>query len=155
MASFNKVILIGNLTSDVELKQSTSGVSVCSFSIAVNRKMAKNGECDFINIVAWRQTAEFVSKYFTKGKPILVCGQLQTRSWTDNQGQKRYATEVVADEVSFVGANEEQKKPTENASANGFTPGTTAHMPNAYVQPNFAPQTPQFEEIPSDDTLPF
>lgn len=150
MASFNKVILIGNLTSDVELKQSTSGVSVCSFSIAVNRKMAKNGECDFINIVAWRQTAEFVSKYFTKGKPILVCGQLQTRSWTDNQGQKRYATEVVAEEVSFVGASEEQKKP-----AATFTPDMKGYMPNAYAQPNFAPQTPQFEEIPTDYTLPF
>ena len=99
MASFNKVILIGNMVADPELKQSTSGISVCSFNIAVNRRFKnENGQqdCDFISIVTWRQQAEFVSKYFKKGKPILVCGQLQTRTWTDNQGSKRYATEVVA-----------------------------------------------------------
>ena len=106
MASFNKVILIGNMTADPELKQTQGGVSVCSFSIAVNRRFAKADQAqqsvDFINIVTWRQQAEFVSRYFKKGNPILVCGQLQTRSWNDNQGQKRYATEVIADEVSFV-----------------------------------------------------
>ena len=142
--SFNKVILIGNLTADPELKQSTSGVSVCSFSIAVNRKMAKNGECDFITIVAWRQTAEFVSKYFKKGKPILVCGQLQTRTWTDNQGNKRYATEVVADEVSFVGNNESSGEPKTNAP-------TMPYMPTAYSTQN----SQNFEEIPNDEGLPF
>ena len=107
MASFNKVILMGNMTADPELKQTTAGTSVCSFSIAVNRRFAKSEQgqqsVDFINIVTWRQSAEFVSRYFKKGNPILVCGQLQTRTWTDNQGAKRYATEVVADEVSFVG----------------------------------------------------
>ena len=106
MASFNKVILIGNMTADPEIKQTTSGVSVCSFSIGVNRPYAdaEKGQqtVDFINVVAWRQTAEFVSRYFKKGKPILVCGELQTRTWTDNDGQKRYSTEVVANEVSFV-----------------------------------------------------
>ena len=138
MASFNKVILIGNMCSDPELKQTPSGVSTCSFSIAVNRKMAKNGEVDFINIVTWRQTAEFVTKYFTKGKPILVCGQIQTRSWTDNQGQKRYATEVVADEVSFVGANNtEQDKPQGNAP----------YMPSEYQS--------KMDEVPNDGDLPF
>lgn len=141
MASFNKVILIGNLTADVELKQSTSGVSVCSFSIAVNRKMAKNNECDFINIVAWRQTAEFVSRYFKKGMPILVCGQLQTRTWTDNQGQKRYATEVVADEVAFVGNNSSNEAKSESQT----------NIPSAYTGIN----NQNFEEIPDDGTLPF
>lgn len=141
MASFNKCILIGNLTADPELKQSTSGVSVCSFSIAVNRKMAKNNECDFITVVTWRQTAEFVSRYFTKGKPILVCGQLQTRTWTDNQGQKRYATEVVADEVSFVGSNESSEAKSQ--------PST--YTPSAYGGSN----APQFEEIPQQEGLPF
>ena len=105
MASFNKVILIGNMTADPELKQTQTGTSVCSFSIAVNRRFSKNEQgqtVDFINIVAWRQSADFVCRYFKKGNPILICGQLQTRTWTDNQGQKRYATEVVADEVSFV-----------------------------------------------------
>ena len=139
MASFNKVILIGNMTSNPELKQTQSGTSVCSFSIAVNRKFAKDGEqaCDFINIQTWRQTAEFVAKHFTKGKPILVCGQLQTRTWTDNNGQKRYATEVVADEVSFVGSNEDQKKPSPNVP----------YVPGEYQS--------QMEEVPTDDSLPF
>lgn len=128
--AFNKVILIGNLTQDPELRQTPSGVSTCSFSIAVNRKMAKNNECDFFTIVTWRQTAEFVSRYFKKGKPILVCGQLQNRSWTDQQGNKRYATEVVADEVSFVGNSE----------------GSTEAK---------APEQPRFEEISSAEGLPF
>ena len=105
--AFNKAILVGNLVADPELKQTPQGTSVCSFRIAVQRRFAKNNEqgqptADFINIVAWRQTAEFVCKYFRKGKPILVCGQIQTRTWTDQQGGKRYETEVVADEVSFV-----------------------------------------------------
>lgn len=143
MASFNKVILIGNMTADPELKQTASGISVCSFSIAVNRKFAKDGEqaCDFITIQTWRQTAEFVSKHFKKGKPILVCGQLQQRTWTDNQGNKRYATEVVADEVSFVGNNE-------NATETKSQPST--YTPNAYGGNN-----PQFEEVPNDGDLPF
>ena len=140
MASFNKVILIGNMTANPELKQSTSGVSVCSFSIAVNRRFkdeSGNTACDFINIVAWRQSAEFVCKFFKKGQPILVCGQLQTRTWTDNQGQKRYATEVVADEVSFVGNN------SSNTDAKPY-------MPEAYTTNN-----QNFEEIPNDGSLPF
>lgn len=142
MASFNKVILIGNMTSDPELKQSTSGVSVCSFSIAVNRKYNKDGnnECDFITIVAWRQQAEFVSKYFKKGKPILVCGQLQTRSWTDKQGNKRIATEVVADEVSFVGNNE-----------NSTEAKNQPYTPTAYTTAS----NQKFEDISDQGDLPF
>ena len=143
MASFNKVILIGNMTSDPELKQSTSGVSVSSFSIAVNRKMSKNNDCDFITIVAWRQQAEFVCKYFKKGQPILVCGQLQTRTWTDNQNNKRYATEVVVDEVSFVG-NKEGSGEAKNEAP------TQPYMPGAYTG-----NSQNFEEIPTDDGLPF
>ena len=138
--AFNKVILIGNLTADPELKQTQGGISVCSFTIAVNRRFTKDGEqsCDFINIQAWRHQAEFVSKYFNKGKPILVCGQLQTRNWTDKDGNKRYATEVVAEELSFVGYNE----------ANEDKPKQT-FMPSAYTNPQ------QFEEIPTDGDLPF
>ena len=145
MASFNKVILIGNLTADVELKQSTNGISVCSFSIAVKRKMAKNNECDFINIVAWRQQAEFVARYFAKGSPILICGQIQTRSWTDGQNNKRYATEVVADEISFV---------TSRENSTGAKNGGSAYTPSAYGSPNFPPNA-NFEEIPNDGDLPF
>ncbi len=150
MASFNKVILVGNMTADPELKQTTSGTSVCSFSIAVNRRFTKSEQnqqtVDFINIVAWRQSAEFVSRYFKKGNPILVCGQLQTRTWTDNQGQKRYATEVIADEVSFVGP----------ASANGAPAGGNTYTPEAYTTPSFnSASSASFEEIPGDESLPF
>ena len=103
MASLNKVILIGHMTANPELKLTPSGVGVCSFSIGVSRRYTKGEQqTDFITIVAWRQQAEFVSKYFKKGQAICVCGQLQTRTWTDNNGNKRYATEVIADEVSFV-----------------------------------------------------
>ena len=151
MADLNKVILMGHLTADPELKQTTSGISVCSFSIGVNRRYSKADQgqqsVDFINIVTWRQSAEFVSRYFKKGNPILVCGQLQTRTWTDNQGQKRYATEVIADEVSFVGP----------ASSNGApAAGNAPYTPDAYSTPSFnSAQGASFEEIPGDESLPF
>lgn len=120
MASFNKVILIGNLTADPEVKQSKSGVAVCTFNIAINRKFVKDGEqnVDFITIVAWRERAEFVGKYFKNGKPILVCGQLQTRTWSDKDGNRRTSTEVVADELTFVSGKDDDK-PANDA---GYTP---------------------------------
>ena len=111
MASFNKVILMGRLTADPELKQTPNGVSVTSFRIAVDSRYSKD-ECYFITIVAWRQTAEFICKYFTKGSAIIICGELQTRSWKDADGKNRYATEVVASEVSFA----ESKKASDNIS---------------------------------------
>ena len=156
MASFNKVILIGNMTADPELKQTTGGVSVCSFSIAVNRRFAKADQgqqnVDFINIVTWRQQAEFVSRYFKKGNPILICGQLQTRSWSDNQGQKRYTTEVVAEEVSFVASAAQSAVPGMPSQA----PAGSSYTPDAYGAPSFnsAPSA-NFEEIPNDGDLPF
>lgn len=145
MASFNKVILIGNMTADPELKATTSGTSVTTFNLAVNRKHAKDAPevCDFITCVAWRQTAEFISRYFKKGNPILVCGQIQTRTWTDQQGQKRYATEVVADEVSFI------------ASANAPTTASSVLPSSDGAQYGFGAVNPQFEELPDDGKLPF
>jgi single-strand DNA-binding protein len=129
---------MGNLTADPEYKTTPSGVGVTTFKIAVGRRFAKESDevkADFINCVAWRNTAEFVSKYFTKGKGIVVVGSLQTRSWDDNNGQKRYITEVVADECYFTGnASQDRKEQTS---------GTTA--------PNFEPS---FEEI-LDGDLPF
>ena len=101
----NKAILVGRLTADPELKQTPNGVSVCSFSIAINRPYSGKGgekQTDFINIVAWRSTAEFVAKCFRKGNAIGVDGSIQTRSYTDKNGNKRTAFEVVADAVSFV-----------------------------------------------------
>lgn len=135
MASFNKAILIGNMVADPELKQTPSGVSVCRFRLGVQRKFAKDeGQqtADFLDVVAWRQTAEFVSKYFKKGNPILVCGQIQSRNWEDNNGVKRYSVEILADEVSFVASKDNKE-------------GNDTYMPSAY----------QPEEISNTDGFPF
>lgn len=105
----NKVILKGNLTKDVELQTTNSGLSVAKFTVAVQRRF-KNAndeyETDFINCVAWRNTAEFVSKYFGKGSQIIVCGAIQTRNYEAEDGTKRYITEVLVDEVDFCGKAE-------------------------------------------------
>ena len=135
MASFNKVILIGNLTKDPELKQTPQGVSVCRFSIAVGRKLQRD-MTDFFDIVAWRQAGEFVARYFKKGMPILVLGNLQNRSYEKN-GQKVYVTEIIADEVTFV----------EKKSDDPYT---------ASKAPSIPPATPpKFEEVTGDESLPF
>ena len=138
MASLNKVILIGNLTADPEVKQTQSGLSVVSFTIAVNRRVSKEAEqkTDFINIVAWRKTAEFVGQYFKKGKPILVCGAIQTRSYTDKSGNKRLAVEVIADEVGFV----------ESKAASEAPIGT--YEPEAYDAPKMEEVNPDEEDLP-------
>ena len=153
MADLNKVILMGHMTADPELKQTTSGISVCSFSIGVNRRYSKADQgqqsVDFINIVAWRQQAEFVSRYFKKGSSIIVCGSIQVRSWNDQNGQKRYATEVVADEVSF-GA------PAASSQNNGERVQNQSYTPTAYGAPSFnSTGSADFEEIPGDESLPF
>lgn len=109
----NKVILIGNLTKNPEHKTTPNGISVTTFTVAVQRRM-KNADgkydADFINIVAWRSTADFVAKYFEKGSRIGIVGNIQSRSYEDKNGEKRYVTEVVADEVEFVGGKSENKK---------------------------------------------
>ena len=147
--SFNRCIFVGNLTKDPELKKTPNGVSVTSFSIAVSRRFVKQGEqpqVDFINIVAWRTTAEFIARYFNKGKPILICGQLQTRSWTDQNGQKRYTTEVVADEATFV----------ENKGSSGGSPAPSPFENAAPFAPTYGNDLQgDFEELPDDDPLPF
>lgn len=138
MASLNKVVLIGHLTANPELKNTPGGVSVTSFSIGVTRKYTKAGEqptTDFIEIVAWRTTAEFICKYFKKGQAICICGSLQTRSWTANDGTKRYATEVVADEATFV-----ERKASAEASA---------------APADYNTATPMFTEVEADEDLPF
>ena len=109
--NFNKVILGGRLTAEPELKQTPNGTPVVSFSVAVNRRVAKGAEqkTDFINCVAWRQTAEFISRYFHKGSCICIVGNIQVRSWTDQNNQKRYATEVIVDEANFVDSASENR----------------------------------------------
>lgn len=147
--AFNKVILVGNLTADPELKKTTSGVSVVSFTLAIQRRFAKQDDAvqaDFINIVAWRQTAEFIARYFTKGRSMLVCGALQSRNYTDQNGQKRYITEVVAEEVSFV-----DRRPDGQSKAEGVYYGADAPQQG---QTGAQPET-NFEEVIIDDDLPF
>ncbi|MBR5278092.1 MAG: single-stranded DNA-binding protein [Clostridia bacterium] len=144
--AFNRVIMIGNLVADPELKTTPSGVSVIRFSIAVNRRFTRSGEqaqTDFFNVVAWRQTAEFVSRFFTKGKPILVSGQLQNSNWTDNNGVKHYSVEIVADEVSFVERKSEGGAPMQSMSQNNV--------------PTYGTPTADsgFEDLSADDELPF
>ena len=142
--SLNKVILAGRLTSLPELKQTPQGVAVTTFSIAVNRR-GKKDEADFINCVAWRQTAELICKYFGKGSSICIVGQIQTRSWNDNNGNKRYATEVIADEAYFVDSKTE-------GNADGSTYSPTPKPPQ---NANLAVEMAKFEDISNDDDLPF
>ena len=99
----NHITVMGRLTRDVDLKTTPAGIAVASFSIAVERDFAEGGEkkTDFIDVVAWRNTAEFVSKYFTKGMMAVISGRLQIREWTDKEGNKRKTAEIVADNVYF------------------------------------------------------
>ncbi|MBQ8808589.1 MAG: single-stranded DNA-binding protein [Clostridia bacterium] len=112
----NKVILMGRFTRDPELRSTPQGISTCSFSIAVDRNFVRPGEerkADFINCVAWRQTAEFISKYFKKGSMVALEGSIQTRSWDDQDGKKRYATDVVVSQVYFA----ESKRDSQSSGA--------------------------------------
>ena len=111
----NKVELLGRLTKDPEIKYTqTNNTAVANFSLAVNRRFVKEGEerqADFINIIAWGKTAEFCNKYFKKGMQIALVGRIQTRNWEDEQGQKHYVTEVIAEEVYFADSKKEQQEP--------------------------------------------
>ena len=142
--NLNKAILGGRLTTQPELKQTPQGVSVTTFSVAVNRR-GNNNEVDFINCVAWRQTAEFIVKYFKKGSSICVVGSIQTRSWNDNNGNKRYATEVIADEANFVDSKQE-------GSSDGYSPSP---QPKAPQNANFVVTQAKFEDVDSNEDLPF
>lgn len=150
--NLNKVILCGRMTADPELKQTTSGIAVVSFTLAVNRRYQSKGtdgaqaqQADFITVVAWRQTAEFISRYFRKGSALCVTGSIQTRSWQDQQGQKRYTTEVVADEAMFVDSKNESGAGSQYA-------GDSYNAPSYSSSPATAPK---FEELKTDDDLPF
>lgn len=144
----NRIILMGRLVADPELKTTPSGISVTSFRIAVERSYAKAGEerqADFINVVCWRNTAEFVCKYFPKGSLIALEGQLQTISYQDKDGTTRYMVEVLADKVSFTGEKTERQE----------------SKPQSYPKQTGAPvaysngSDKDFEEMPIDDDLPF
>ena len=135
--NFNKVILGGRLTSDPELKQTNSGTFVCTFRVAIERRYHKDDEqtTDFINVIAWRQRAEFVSHYFRKGSSICIVGQIQTRSYDDKDGGKHKLTEIVADEIHFVDSKGET-----------FDDGE----PSGYEADAL-----HFEDVTDDDDMPF
>ena len=144
--AINKVFIKGNISSEVELKQTQSGTSVCSFNVAVNRFTRENeAKADFFTVVAWQQKAEFVSKYFKKGSGIVIVGRLENRDWTDKQGNKRISTEIIAEEIDFVGSKE---------SGDGGQPRTSVptepYVPSAYTSNN-----QNFEPIPNEEGLPF
>lgn len=151
--NLNKVILGGRLTADPELKTTPSGVSVCTFGLAVNRKYSKEGEqaTDFINCVAWRVTAEVISRYFKKGSSLCIVGSIQARSYTDKDGNKRSATEVIVDEANFVDSKSENSaSEVHNVSA---VNGSSGYMPSAYGA-NLGVSA-EFVELGSDEGLPF
>lgn len=150
----NKVILMGRLTDNPDYRQTPTGASVATFRLAVDRNYQKSGEerkADFINIVTWRNTADFVNRYFTKGQLVAVEGSLQTRDYTDNQGNRRYVTEVVADQVYFA----ESKRNSDSNATSYSQPQNNSFSQNtaAFTQPT----TQDFSEVDftSEDDLPF
>ncbi|MGN0489732.1 MAG: single-stranded DNA-binding protein [Ruminococcus sp.] len=148
----NRTILMGRLVADPELKTTASGVSVTSFRIAVERSYVKSGEerkADFIDIVCWRQTAEFVCRYFSKGSLIAVEGQLQSRTYQAKDGTNRYVLEVVADNVSFTGERRDSSSYSQSYSQ------PAAPVPTQ-PEPSYQSGSPSdFQEMPFDDDLPF
>lgn len=147
----NKVILIGRLTKDPELRYTPSNIPVCRLTIAVDRRFKSENQptADFINCIAWRQQAEFISKYFEKGRRIAITGSIQTRTWDDQEGKKRYETEVVIDDVEFV----ESKK---DSSGNESTGGNMGGGFSNPVKDNAPPQQGGFFVLDEDDgDIPF
>lgn len=152
MANFymNKVILGGKLASDPELRVTPQGTNVASFRLAVSRRGA-GSNTDFFNVQAWRGTAEFITKFFRKGSSICIVGTIQNREWTDQNGQKRYATDIIADEAYFVDAKSEgnQAQPAQQ---------NQDYMANQYQamgQQVNQPTAPMYEDITDSDELPF
>ena len=145
----NSVVLMGRLVADPELRTTTTGKSVCTFRIAVDRSYVRQGEqrqADFITCVAWEQTGNFISRYFTKGSMIAVTGSIQTRNYEDKTGAKRTAFEVNVREASFCGSKSE----TGTGSFNQSAPAAPAQAP-AYQ----SAAVNDFEEITDDEDLPF
>ena len=161
----NHIVIMGRLTRDPELRRTGSGIAVASFSLAVDRDFApKDGgdrECDFIDCVAWRQTGEFVSKYFTKGRMAVVSGRLQIRSWTDKDGNKRRTAEVVADNVYFGDSKRDGDNSGSSYSHNSYggnNGGYSAPASNNYGGYNAPASAPasDFAMLDDDDAqLPF
>lgn len=162
----NKIVLMGRLTRDPELRKTTSGTAVASFSLAVDRnfknKETGEKETDFIDIVAWRNTAEFVGKYFSKGRMAIVEGRLQIRPWEDRQGNKRRSAEVVADNVYFGDSKQSDGGYQQTAYDSGYNSGhgipeDRSHVDSGGGYPSYPPSDyGDFSEIGGEDEdLPF
>ncbi len=158
----NHIVLMGRLTRDPELRRTQSGIAVASFSLAVDRDWSSKdtGEkaTDFINIVAWRSTAEFVSKWFTKGKQVAVSGRLQMRDWTDKDGNKRTTAEVVADNVYF--ADSKSSGSTQQSSYSDYNaPAANSYQSSSYSNSGYgnisSEYKSEYSEIEDDGDLPF
>lgn len=151
----NTAVIMGRLTADPELRQTQSGISVARFSVAVERPYSKGGErqTDFLDVVAWRNTADFVCRYFIKGQMIAISGSIQARTYTDRDGNKRKSVEIVADGVSFCGDKPERKAQTYDAE----TVNTESPKPPEKPEPQYRQQSmDDFVDVPmSDDDLPF
>ena len=153
----NHIVLMGRLTRDPEHRMTQSGVAVTRFSLAVDRDFGKGEEkqTDFIDVVAWRSTADFVAKYFTKGRMAVVSGRLQIRDWTDKDNNKRRSAEVVADNVYF-GDSKQRDGDSGNVppyAADRYQSGNSAKTPSAYTAPVTGSE---FAELDDDDgELPF
>lgn len=158
--AINKVILMGRLTADPELRQTQSGISVCQFTVAVTRNyQGQNGErqSDFVNVVAWKQTAEFIARYFLKGRLILVEGELRTRTYDDKRypDVRHYVTEVYADNVSFGETKSSaNSSPTQNNGNYVTGNSSTVNASNAQ-NTALSGDMSDFEEVISDSELPF
>jgi single-strand DNA-binding protein len=142
--SLNKIIVMGRITKDIELRRTTSGTSVTNFTVAVDRDFDKD-TTDFLDVVCWRNTAEFAAKYFGKGRMAVVSGSLQMRDWTDKDGNKRESAEIVADNIYFA----DSKK----AADSGYTENTGGYP--AYEQSRYPGADSGYTEIEDDGDLPF
>lgn len=160
----NKVILMGRLTRDPEMRQSQQGTPVVSFTLAVDRRFAKEGQqqADFISCVAWSRLAEFICKYFQKGSMIAVSGRLQSRTWDDKDGKRQYSTEVVVEDAYFTGSRAETNTNGGQSSYGGSQSG--GYQQNSYQRPAQQSTAPNFDEFEamgfsemggSEDDLPF
>lgn len=153
---YNKVMMLGRITHDLELKTTPAGVSVLSFSIAVDRRYQEQGKdrkADFFNCIAWRNEAEFISRFWTKGRPILIEGELQNRKYTDKQGIERQITEIIVDRACFTGDKAAREAPPlpeapQESKSTSNESGTASEQPKQYTAEDFS-------AVQTDDDYPF
>ena len=164
--ALNKAIILGRITHDLEVRQTPGGTAVLQFTVAVDRNYSKDGgekQTDFINCVAWRQTAEFIGRYFGKGRMIAVDGRLQTRTYEDKNGVKHYITELIVENANFTGEPKQGGNNNGFNQSNSFNQNNGGGFVNQYQQTNngfngdaqSVGDLSEFEDVLSDDGVPF